>query len=100
MRMRAFGEWILLLTAMAALAGSGLHLVPRARTAARLLAVAEDPPAIAAIRLRPVLTLERVGAEIDAAITAEDVDLAGSFLDLADARGIPVDPDRPRGSPR
>lgn len=94
MRVRLFGEWILLLISALALVGSGLPLVPRARTAARLLAVAENPPAIAAIRLPQVLTLERVEAEIHAAIAAEDDDLAQSFLDLADAHGVAVDPDR------
>lgn len=94
MRVRLFGEWILLLTAVLALVGSGLPLLPRARTAARLLAVAENPPAIAAIRLPQVLTPERVEAEINAAIAAEDDDLAQSILDLADSHGVMVAPDR------
>ncbi|MFC6046435.1 hypothetical protein ACFPYM_01125, partial [Methylobacterium hispanicum] len=92
--MRPFGEWILLLTVLLALVGSGLPLLPRAGTAARLLALAQNSPAIAAIRLPRVLTPERVEAEIDAAIVAEDDDLARSFLDLADAHGVMVAPDR------
>lgn len=87
-------EWIALFVAALALAGSAPYLLSRAWMAGRMLSVADDPPKIAALRLAPVLTSERVAAEIDAAVAAEDDDLARSFLELADARGVPVDPER------
>ena len=87
-------EWIALFVAALALAGSAPSLLSRAWIAGRMLAAADDPPKLAALRLAPVHTPERVAAEIDAAIAAEDDDLARSFLELADARGIPVDPER------
>jgi hypothetical protein len=73
------------------LAGSGAELLPRAHLAWRLLRAADDPPALARLRLEPVTTPERLAEEIDAAVAAQDDTLAQSFLDLADGRAIPVD---------
>ncbi|WP_157085682.1 hypothetical protein [Methylobacterium sp. Leaf99] len=73
------------------LAGTGGALLPRAHLAWRLLRAADDPPALARLRLDPVATPERVADEIDAAVAAQDDTLARSFLDLADGRGIPVE---------
>lgn len=91
---RALLPWAGLALAAGLLAGTGAELLPRAHLAWRLLRAADDPPALARLRLDPVATPERVAGEIDAALAAQDDSLAQSFLELADARGIPVDATR------
>ncbi|SFH11355.1 hypothetical protein [Methylobacterium gossipiicola] len=83
--------WGGLAVAALLLAGSGAELLPQAHLAWRLLRAAEDPPALARLRLAPMATPERVAGEIDTALAAGDEDLARSFLALADERGLPVD---------
>jgi len=83
--------WGGLAVAALLLAGTGAELMPRAYLAWRLLRAADDPPALARLRLAPVATPERVAEEIDAALAGEDDTLARSFLALADDRAIPVD---------
>ncbi len=86
--------WTGLALAATLLAGTGAELLPRAHLAWRLLRAADDPPALARLRLAPVATPERLAEEIDAALAAQDDGLAQSFLDLGDARGVPVDAGR------
>jgi outer membrane lipoprotein SlyB len=54
--------------------------------------VADDPSALAALRLGPILTQDRVAREIADAIAADDETLARSFVTLADSRGISIEP--------
>ena len=58
----------------------------------RLYAAGDDPAARAEVRLEESFTAPRVAAEIEAAIKAEDAELATSFIALAAAHGVPVDP--------
>lgn len=65
-------------------------LWPRAREAGVWLMAADDPPALATLRLREALTPERLAVEVTAALDGDDVDLAESFLALAADAAIPV----------
>jgi len=71
--------------------GVGLMLLPLGYQALRLHLVADDPPALAAVALAPMLTPERTAQEIDAALAAGDAGMAESFVTLADQRGLAVD---------
>jgi hypothetical protein len=93
-RIRAAAGWIGLLASGTALAVAAVPVLAPAYLAGRLLAAAEDPGALAEIRLERAATQERLEAGLDAALAAEDEDLALSFLALAEARGLPVDPAR------
>lgn len=100
-RIRAAAGWIGLLTGWigllaggAALAVAAAPVLAPAYLAGRLLAAAEDPGALAEIRLERAATQERLEAGLDAAVAVEDEELASSFLALAAARGLPVDPAR------
>ncbi|TXN82691.1 hypothetical protein [Methylobacterium sp. WL8] len=94
MTLRTIIAWSLLALTGIVLAGTGARLLPQARRAALVLRAAEAPPALADLRLKDVLSSERVAAEIDAALAAEDDELAQSFIDLADGRGISVSADQ------
>jgi hypothetical protein len=65
---------------------------PSAWRAWRLYAAGDDPAARASVRLEESVTASRIAAEIDAAIKAEDEELATSFIGLAEAHGVSVDP--------
>ncbi len=58
----------------------------------RLYAAGDDPAARAEVRLEESFTAPSVAAEIEAAIKGEDEELATSFIALAAAHGVPVDP--------
>jgi len=90
----AAAGWIGLLAGGATLAIAAAPVLAPAYLAGRLLAAAEDPGALAEIRLERAATPERLEAGLDAAVAAEDEDLALSFLALAETRGLPVDPTR------
>ena len=94
MTLRTLIAWTLLALTGIVLAGAGAHLLPQARRAALVLRAAEDPSALADLRLTDVLSPERVAAEIDAALAAEDDELAQSLIELADSRGISVSADQ------
>lgn len=93
-RIRAAAAWIGLLAGGAALAVAAAPVVVPAILAGRLLAAAEDPGALAEIRLERAASPDNLNAGLDAALAAEDEDLALSFLALAEARALPVDPAR------
>jgi hypothetical protein len=93
-RFSAAAGWIGLLAGGATLAIAAAPVLAPAYLAGRLLAAAEDPGALAEIRLERAATPERLEAGLDAAVAAEDEDLALSFLALAETRGLPVDPTR------
>ncbi|AWN47314.1 hypothetical protein DK419_14140 [Methylobacterium terrae] len=84
----------LLLVGAAGIAGTAPVLLPAAGRAFHLREAADDPAALASLRLPAVADAGRIGAGLDAAIEAGDDDLARSYLDLAAAQGVPVSPER------
>lgn len=91
-RRRAAAAALLLLAA--GIAGTAPFLLPMAGRAVHLREAADDPAALAGLRLPGVAVSERIGAGLDAAVEAGDDDLARSFLDLAAQQGVPVSPER------
>lgn len=83
----------LLMIATGACLIGALALLPRAVDSVRLLAVQDDPAALADRRLAE--TFDRPGAirEIESALGADDPELARSFVDLAGDRRIELPPD-------
>jgi hypothetical protein len=75
-----------------ALALAAFAVAPRAFEAAFLLAAQDDPVALADHAVARSFDAAVAGREIDAALAANDPDLAQSFLDLARERNLPVDP--------
>jgi hypothetical protein len=67
-------------------------VMPHGFEAARLLAAQDDPVQLTDLALEKRFNRELAAAEIEAALAGGDVDLAQSVLDLADERGLPVDP--------
>ena len=67
-------------------------LWPHARDAGALLAAQDDPAALSDVQLNSVLRNNQalVAENIEAALTANDADLANSFVDLAREKGVPV----------
>jgi hypothetical protein len=85
-------------TALLPVAGAGVLAAalvwgaPRGWESGWRLYLEDDPSALAAHELDGVMTQERTDAEISAALTSGDVDLANSFAELARARSVAVDP--------
>ena len=73
-------------------------LWPRARDAARLLAAQDNPAALSDIRIDSVLRHDAsvLTDNIEAALAADDADLAGSFVGLARQKNIAVADDLSR----
>src|SRR6266851_8927834 len=71
---------------------AALTLAPRAYEAEWLLAAQDDPVALADYAIARSLTPAAAEREINAALAANDADLAKSFLDLARGHKVPVDP--------
>ncbi|MPZ56870.1 MAG: hypothetical protein GEU91_10320 [Rhizobiales bacterium] len=82
----------LLLIAAAALAAAAWATVPRAIDAAGLLAGQDDPVALADRKVALMLDAGVAAREIESALTANDTDLAQSFVDLAKEHQVPVAP--------
>jgi len=87
--------------AMIAVAGCAFAcalLWPHARDAGALLATQDDPAALSDIRLNSALrnSPELIAQNIEAALAANDADLAKSFMELAEAKNIPVSEDLSR----
>lgn len=83
--------WLPLLAAVLCGVAAGA-VAPSARTSWRLLANRDDPAALTDIVLEERLNATIAATEIEAALKADDADLAASFLELARDRGIAVDP--------
>lgn len=85
----------LVLTVMALLgfAAAGAALAPRGIDAAYLLLHQDDPVALADHVVKTSFDPTVARREIEAALAADDIDLANSFLDLSRAQDIPVEPD-------
>lgn len=68
-------------------------LWPHARDAAALLAAQNDPVKLSDIRLNAVMQNDNavISRDIEAALAANDADLANSFVELAQAKNISLD---------
>ena len=71
---------------------AALTIVPRGFDAEALLVAQDDPIALTDHRLDRSFNAAVAAREIQSALTADDADLATSFLDLARDRNVPVDP--------
>ena len=69
-----------------------LAIGPRAFEAQGLLAAQDDPAALADYAVARSFDATVAGREIDAALAADDAELALSFLELAREQNVPVDP--------
>ena len=83
---------VLTLLAMIGCGVAALLVVPHGIEARSVLAIENDPVQIAERGLDQVVTPDVIRREIEAALAAKDADLAKSFADLAQDRGIPLDP--------
>lgn len=82
---------IALFAALALLIGSAVYLLPRAEQAFALRLAADDPVRLMELRLALLFNADLATREIEAALAADDVELAQSFVVLADERGIALD---------
>ena len=89
MRARRLAPTLIALVLCAAAAGS---LVPRGFAAQAQLGIKDDPAAIADRALDGIFDSTVANREIVSALAANDPDLAQSFVDLAAARQVAVDP--------
>ena len=80
----------LALAGMAVSAAAGVMLWPQARDAGAILAAQDDPAALSDLELNSALrnNPKVVAQNIEAALAANDADLAGSFVDLAREKNI------------
>src|SRR6201996_377825 len=87
---RARLEWAL--TGMAVCGVACALVLPRAHDAGSILAAQNDPAALADPQLNSALRSHdlAVANQIEAALAANDPDLANSFVDLARAKNIPL----------
>jgi hypothetical protein len=89
--MSRFGIVLLLLVATALAAGAWIA-VPRAIEATGFLTDRDDPAKLADRQVALQLNEQVATREIEAALAADDADLAQSFLDLATEHRVPVAP--------
>jgi hypothetical protein len=82
------------LAALVMLGGSGAYLLPRAEHALALRMAADDPAQLAELRLRVGFDAKFAAQEIDAALAADDLELAESFVELAARRGVALSADQ------
>ncbi len=78
--------------ALAVCAAAATVLLPRGLESQALMAIKDDPTAIAERALDGRFDAAVATREIAAALTAKDVDLAQSFVDLAAAYHVTIDP--------
>ena len=83
---------VLPFAAAVACAAAAIVLVPRGLEAGRVLAAQDDPNAAAEHYLEQNFSAAVADREVAAALAAGDVDLAQSFVTLAQDRGVAVDP--------
>jgi hypothetical protein len=79
------------LIACAVLAGGAAYAVPHGLEAQHLIAIENDPVQIADRALDEKFNAAVAAREIDAALAADDADLAASFVELSRARGVVLD---------
>jgi hypothetical protein len=95
------GMWLRIGAALAGMAGCAMAcalLWPHARDAGAVLAAQDDPAALSDIRLDSALrnTPDIIAQNIEAALAANDADLANSFADLAAAKNVALPQDLSR----
>jgi hypothetical protein len=78
----------LLIAVIGLLAWSAWSLLPLGGEAIRLIAAAEDPVRLTEIALAKRFDAATATREMESALAADDPELAQSFLDLADDRGL------------
>ncbi|MGE4164892.1 MAG: hypothetical protein AB7E67_02775 [Xanthobacteraceae bacterium] len=78
--------------ALALFAGAGVVAIPRGIEAQHLLAIEDDPVRIAERALDERFNADLAAREIEAALAADDADLANSFAELARERNVALDP--------
>jgi hypothetical protein len=83
-----------LLAALVVFGGSAAYLLPRAEHALALRMAADDPERLAELRLQANFNAEVAAREIDAALAADDLELAESFAELAARRGMALSADQ------
>lgn len=74
------------------LSGLGTLILPSVIRSIALLRAQDDPAQLAELRLPAAATKNRINSEIEDALRQGDGDLVASFLELADAHGVEVDP--------
>ena len=79
---------------MVALASAAYPVLSRGVNAGRLLAARDDPAQLTELGLDDRFDAARAAREIDAALAANDPELADSFVELARERAIAIDADR------
>jgi len=86
------------ITAMTGCAVACVLLWPHARDAGAILATQDDPAALSELQLNSVLRNdpEIIRQNIEAALAANDADLAKSFIDVAEAKNIAISGDLSR----
>lgn len=77
----------------AALVAAAFYVLPRGERAAELHMAANDPLKLSDLQLDRIFTPAYASAEIAKALDADDVELAESFVSLANDRGVPVPDD-------
>jgi hypothetical protein len=80
------------LGAAMALAMAAITILPRAYEAGRLISISDDPVAVADRAVARTLNSAAAEREIRAALAANDVELAQSFLELASDNHVQIDP--------
>ena len=73
-------------------AGLAAYMVPRGLAAHHIVAISDDPVQIADRGLDHAFNAAVAKREIEAALANNDADLANSFVELAAARHVPLDP--------
>jgi hypothetical protein len=88
----------LALVGMAVCAAAFVALWPQARDAGAILAAQDDPAELSDIQLNSALRNSQavIAENIEAALAANDADLAGSFVELAGAKNIALSDDLSR----
>jgi hypothetical protein len=79
--------------ALVALASAAYPVLSRGVNAGRILAAQDDPAQQSELALDDQFDAPRAAREIDAALAANDPELADSFVELARERAITIDPD-------
>jgi hypothetical protein len=75
---------------VAAILAAAVYVLPQGKRAAELHMAANDPAKLSELQLDEVFTADYARGEIERALAADDIELAESFVALADERGVAV----------
>jgi hypothetical protein len=84
---------LLKFAAYGAVIAAAFYVLPQGKRAAELHLAADDPARLADLQLAATFDAERARREIAEALDKDDIELAESFVALAEARGIAVPDD-------